>query len=62
MTECNQINVKLLDSKLNKLKSAVKNRQHPTLRMNTRIPPPPLPTPSKEKPKKSHELLLTPRQ
>ena len=40
MTECNQINVKLLDSKLNKLKSAVKNRQHPTLRMNTRIPPP----------------------
>ena len=61
MTECNQINVKLLDSKLNKLKSAVKNRQHPTLRMNTRIPPPP-PTPSKEKPKKSHELLLTPRQ
>ena len=62
MTECNQINVKLLDSKLNKLKSAVKNRQHPTLRMNTRIPPPPPPTPSKEKPKKSHELLLTPRQ
>ena len=61
MTECNKINVKLLDSKLNKLKSAVKIRQHPNLRMNTRMPPPP-PPPLKEKPKKSHELLLTPRQ
>ena len=51
MTECNKTNVKLLDSKLNKLKSAVKNRQHPILRMNTRIPPPP-PPPSK-KPQKN---------
>ena len=50
MTECNKTNVKLLDSKLNKLKSAVKNRQHPILRMNTRIPPP-HPPPSKKTPK-----------
>ena len=60
MTECNKTNVKLLDSKLNKLKSAVKNRQHPILRMNTRIPPPP--STLKKTPKKSHELLLRPRQ
>ena len=59
MTECNKTNVKLLDSKLNKLKSAVKNRQHPILRMNTRIPPTPT---LKKNPKKSHELLLRPRQ
>ena len=53
MVEYNTINVKLLDSQLNKLKSAVKNNQGTTLRMNARtfngnnLP---------------HELLLTKKQ
>ena len=53
MVKCNRVNVKLSDSKLNKLKSAVKNNQGTTLRMNIRtfngdnLP---------------HELLLTTRQ
>ena len=34
MVEYNKINVKLSDSQLNKLKSAAKNRQGATLRMN----------------------------
>ena len=37
MVEYNTVNAKLPDSQLNKLKSAVKNRQGTTLRMNTRI-------------------------
>ena len=37
MVKCNTVNVKLSDSQLNKLKSAVKNRQGTTLRMNTRM-------------------------
>ena len=37
MVECNTVNIKLSDSQLNKLKSAVKNRQGRTLRMNTRM-------------------------
>ena len=37
MVEYNTVNVKLSDSQLNKLKSAVKNRQGTTLRMNTRM-------------------------
>ena len=37
MVEYNTINVKLLDSELNKLKSAVKNKQGTTLRMNARM-------------------------
>ena len=34
MVEYNKVNVKLSDSQLNKLKTAVKNRQGLTLRMN----------------------------
>ena len=37
MVEYNKANVKLSDSRLNKLKSSVKNRQCFTLRMNTKI-------------------------
>ena len=37
MVEYNTVNAKLSDSQLNKLKSAVKNRQVTTLRMNTRM-------------------------
>ena len=37
MVKCNTVNDKLSDSQLNKLKSAVKNRQGTTLRMNTRM-------------------------
>ena len=37
MVECNTVNAKLSDPKLNKLKSAVKSKQGTTLRMNPRI-------------------------
>ena len=37
MVEYNKVNVKLSHSELNKLKSAVKNRQGLTLRMNIKI-------------------------
>ena len=37
MVEYNKINVKLSDSQLNKLKSAAKNRQGATLRMNIKM-------------------------
>ena len=37
MVEYNTVNAKLSDSQLNKLKSAVKNNQGTTLRMNTRM-------------------------
>ena len=53
MVEYNTVNAKLSNSQLNKLKSAVKNKQETTLRMNARkfngnnLP---------------HELLLTTRQ
>ena len=53
MVEYNTVNVKLSDSQLNKLKSAVKNRLGTTLRMNTRI------FSANNLP---HELLLTTRQ
>ena len=36
MVEYNRVNVKLSNSQLNKLKSAVKNKQGTTLRMNAR--------------------------
>ena len=36
MVEYNTVNVKLSNSQLNKLKSAVKNKQGTTLRMNAR--------------------------
>ena len=53
MVECNTVNAKLSDSQLNKLKSAVKNRQGTTLIMNTRM------FGANNLP---HELLLTTRQ
>ena len=37
MVEYNTINAKLSDSQLNKLKSAVKNKQGTTLRINARM-------------------------
>ena len=37
MVEFNTVNAKLSDSQLSKLKSAVKNRQGTTLRMNGRM-------------------------
>ena len=52
MVEYNTINAKLSYSQLNKLKSAVKNRQGTTLRMNTRM------FSANNLP---HELLLTTR-
>ena len=53
MVEYNTINAKLSDSQLNKLKSAVKNKQGTTLRMNSRM------FSANNLP---HELLLTTRQ
>ena len=53
MVEYNTINAKLSDSQLNKLKSAVKNKQGTTLRMNVRM------FSANNLP---HELLLTIRQ
>ena len=37
MTECNKVSVKLSDSQLNKLKSAVKNHTGVTLRMGMKM-------------------------
>ena len=53
MVEYNTVNAKLLDSQLNRLKSAVKNKQGTTLRMNANI---------FSANKLPHELLLTTRQ
>ena len=53
MFEHNTINANLSDSQLNKLKSAVKNRQRTTLRMNAKM------FSTNNLP---HELLLTTRQ
>ena len=53
MVEYNTVNVKLSNSQLNKLKSAVKNKQGTTLRMNARM------FNGNNLP---HELLLTTRQ
>ena len=53
MVEYNTVNVKLSDSQLNKLKTAVKNNQGTTLRMNTRM---------FSANNLSRELLLTTRQ
>ena len=53
MVEYNTVNARLSNSQLNKLKSAVKNRQGTTLRMNTRM---------FNSDNLSHELLLTTRQ
>ena len=53
MVEYNTVNVKLSNSRLNKLKSAVKNKQRTTLTMNARM------FNGNNLP---HELLLTTRQ
>ena len=53
MVEYNTVNVKLSNSQLNKLKSAVKNKQGTSLRMNTRM---------FNENNLSHELFLTQRQ
>ena len=53
MVECNKINVKLPDSQLNKLKSAVKNQTGVALRMNIKM---------FEANKLPQELFLTARQ
>ena len=37
MVEYNRVNAKLSDSQLNKLKSAAKNKQGTTLRMNVKM-------------------------
>ena len=53
MVEYNTINAKLSNSQLNKLKSAVKNNQRTTLRINSRM---------FGANNLTHELLLTTRQ
>ena len=53
MVKYNTVNVKLSNSQLNKLKSAVKGKQGTTLRMNTRM---------FNGNNLAHELLLTTRQ
>ena len=53
MVEYNTVNAKLSDSQLNKLKSAVKNKQETTLRMNAKM------FNANNLP---HKLLLTTRQ
>ena len=53
MVECNKVNVKLSDSQLNKVKSAVKNQTGVTLRMNMKM---------FDGNNLPHELLLTTRQ
>ena len=53
MVEYNTVNVKLSNSQLNKLKSAVKNKQETALRMNVRM---------FNGNHLLHELLLTTRQ
>ena len=53
MVEYNTVNIKLSNSQLNKLKSAVKNKQGTTLRMNARM------SNGNNLP---HKLLLTTRQ
>ena len=52
MVEYSKVNVKLSDSKLNKLKSAVKNQTRVMLRMNVKI---------FDRDTLNHELLLTTR-
>ena len=53
MVEYNAVNAKLSDSLLNKLKSAVKNKQTKTLKMNIKM---------FDGNNLPHELLLTTRQ
>ena len=53
MVECNKVHVKLTDTQLKKLKTAVKDKTETTLRMNLKM------LDGNDLP---HELLLTTRQ
>ena len=53
MVECNKVNVKLSDSQLNKLKTAVKDQAEVTLRLNIKM---------LNQNNVPHELLITTRQ
>ena len=53
MVECNKVNVKLSDSQLNKLKTAVKDQTEVTLRLNIKM---------LYQNNVPHELLITIRQ
>ena len=55
MTQCNSLNVKLSNSQLNKLKSAIKNESEVVLRLSSNMI-------GNNETNVSHELLLTDRQ
>ena len=55
MTQCNSLNVKLLNSQLNKLKSTIKNETKVVLRLSSN-------NIDYDETNFSHELLLTNRQ
>ena len=55
MTQCNSLNVKLLNSQLNKLKSTIKNETKVVLRLSSN-------NIGYDETNFSHELLLTNRQ
>ena len=57
MTQCYSLNVKLSNSKLNKLKSAIKNEAEVVLRLSSNMT-----GDSNDKTHFPHELLLTDRQ
>ena len=57
MTQYNRVNVKLSNSQLNKLKSAIKNQIHVVIRLS-----PNMIGDSNDKTNFSHELLLTGKQ
>ena len=57
MTQCNSLNVKLSNSQLNKLKSAIKNESEVVLRLSSNMI-----GDSDDKINFPHELLLTNRQ
>ena len=57
MTQYNRLNVKLSNSKLNKLKSAIKNKNDVVIRLS-----PKMIGDSNDKTNFAHELLLTSRQ
>ena len=57
MTQCNKVNVKLSTSQLNRLKSAIKNKNDAVIRLS-----PSMIGDSKVKTNFPHELLLTNRQ
>ena len=57
MTQCNSLNIKLSNSQLNKLKSAIKNESEVVLRLSSNMI-----GDSDDKINFSHELLLANRQ